>query len=121
MKTMDDNDLEFAEILKQIGVPRSVAMIITYLKDLEEASSRDIEIGGDLRQPEVSIGMRELRRRDWIEEREFKTEGKGRPSKIYSLKVTIDEIIRQFEEEKQQEAANDKDLLRRLRDIQTEK
>ena len=37
---------------------------------------------------------------DWIDEREEKTLGKGRPYKVYSLKVNFKEIINQLETER---------------------
>jgi len=49
--------------------------------------------------------MRTLRDNNWIEEKEIKREGKGRPMKVYSLKASIDEIIKHFEEEKMHESA----------------
>jgi predicted transcriptional regulator len=53
-----------------------------------------------LGQPEVSIVMRQLRKHDWITEREEKNPGKGRPYKIYSLKVGFNNIIEHLEEQK---------------------
>ena len=78
---MDEKDLEFVEALRSINVPRNVATLITYLANANEATSREIEMGTRMRQPEVSIGMRALRENNWIEERDVRTEGKGRPMK----------------------------------------
>jgi predicted transcriptional regulator len=44
VKVLDDKDLEFAETLRSLGVQRNVAILITYLANVEEASSRDIEM-----------------------------------------------------------------------------
>lgn len=57
----DDKDMEFIEGLQSLGVNRNVAKLITYLKDVENGSSRDIEMATGMRQPEVSIAMRTLR------------------------------------------------------------
>ena len=57
----DEKDLEFVNGLQGLGVNRNVANLITYLKDVEEGSSRDIEIATGMRQPEVSIAMRTMR------------------------------------------------------------
>ncbi|MCZ7399783.1 MAG: hypothetical protein O8C62_08950 [Candidatus Methanoperedens sp.] len=46
---------------------------------------------------------KELKERGWINEREEKKPGKGRPHKIYSLKVMFNNIIAQLE--KQQKKA----------------
>jgi predicted transcriptional regulator len=54
---LDDKEKELIEGLEAVGVRRNVATIIIYLKDLDEAASRDIEKGSGLRQPEVCIAM----------------------------------------------------------------
>jgi predicted transcriptional regulator len=47
-----------------------------------------------LRQPEVSIAIRYLLKNNWIEvSEENKSKGKGRPIKLYSLMVPINQII----------------------------
>ena len=117
VKILDDKDMEFVETLRSLGVPRNVATLITFLANVDEASSREIEMGSDLRQPEVSIAMRTLRDNQWIEEREIKREGKGRPMKVYSLRAGIDEIIRHFEEEKLHESAQAMESIQRLKQL----
>ena len=114
---MDEKDLEFVEALRSINVPRNVATMITYLANTNEVTSREIEMGTDLRQPEVSIGMRTLRENNWIEERDIKVGGKGRPMRIYKLGVPIEEIIKHYEEEKNSEAAKTMQAIQKLKDI----
>jgi predicted transcriptional regulator len=113
----DENDLEFVQGLQDLGINRNVAHLITYLKSVGEASSRDIEKSTGLRQPEVSIAMRKLRERDWLTEREIKHEGKGRPMKIYSLHSTIDEIIGYYEAERTHESNQTKMAIQRLKEL----
>ena len=96
VKVLDDADREFVEVLRELGIPRNVASMITYLANVEEATSREIEIGSNLRQPEVSIAMRTLRNNNWVEEREVKTKEKGRPMNVYKLGVPIDKIIQHY-------------------------
>jgi len=117
VKILDDKDMEFVETLRSLNVPRNVATLITFLANVDEASSREIEMGSDLRQPEVSIAMRTLRDNNWIEEKEIKREGKGRPMKVYSLKAKIDEIISHFEEEKLHESAQAMESIQRLKQL----
>ena len=50
---------------------RNVAKLMTYLKDVKEGSSRDIEMATDMRQPEVSIAMQTMRAMDWVAEHEI--------------------------------------------------
>ena len=117
VKILDDKDMEFVETLRSLGVPRNVATLITFLANVEEASSREIEMGSDLRQPEVSIAMSTLRENNWIEEKEIKREGKGRPMKVYALHATIDDIIKHFEEEKLHESAQAMESIQRLKQL----
>ena len=117
VKVLDDKDREFVEVLRDLGIPRNVASMITYLANVDEATSREIEIGSNLRQPEVSIAMRTLRNNDWVEEREIKKDGKGRPMKIYRLTISLEEIIRHFEEEKKRESTRVMENIDRLKDL----
>jgi predicted transcriptional regulator len=114
---LDENDLEFVGALLGINVPRNVASVITYLSNVDEATSREIERGTNLRQPEVSIAMRTLRNINWIEERDVKVDGKGRSMKVYKLSVPIGEIIKHYEEQKNSEAARSMQAIQRLKDI----
>ncbi len=88
----------------KIGLKRNVAKVLTYLAGVEEATSREIEMGSDLRQPEVSIAMREIRKLDWISERDEKNPGKGRPYRIYKLNKSLPDIIQYLEGEKAKES-----------------
>ena len=68
VKVLDEKDLEFIEGLQNLGVNQNVAKLITYLKDVDEGSSRDIEMATGMRQPEVSVAMGTLRTMKWISE-----------------------------------------------------
>ena len=109
--------MDFVEALKSLRVSKSVAALITYLANTSEATSREIEMGTGLRQPEVSKGMRTLHENSWVAESEIKAEGKGRPKKVYSLSVSLDEIIKHYEEEKSRESAQAMEAIQRLREI----
>ena len=114
---LDEKDHDTIEALRTVGVKRNVAIIIVYLKDMDEATSRDIEKGSGLRQPEVSIAMRVLRERGWIAERDVKGSGKGRPTRLYRLIMSIDEIIGHYEEEKRSESSRAMQSIQRLKEI----
>ena len=74
----DEKDLEFVQALESLGMKRTVACIITFLKDLKERSSRDIETATFLNQPEVSLAMRTLREKGWLKEYDIKGNKRGR-------------------------------------------
>jgi predicted transcriptional regulator len=109
-------DEELAELLIGIGIKRNVSKVLVYLANTQEATSRDIERGTDLRQPEVSIAMRYLKECNWIETRESKSESKGRPVKIYTLARPITEIMDTIEKEKKKEARHQLDLIQKMRE-----
>ena len=117
IKVADEKDLEFVQGLESLGMNRNVAGLITYLKEVKEGSSRDIETATGLRQPEVSIAMRTMRQNNWIEERDVKVGGKGRPMKIYKLGVPIEKIIKHYEDVKNNESAQAMQAIQKLKDI----
>ena len=96
---------------------RTVACVITFLKDMKERSAQEIETATGLSQPEVSIAMQMLRERNWLTEHEIKGNGKGRPLKIYALRATIDEIINYYEAEKSRELARTSEAIQRLKEL----
>ena len=116
---LDEKDQEFIDALRSLNVPRNVAGLITYLANTNDVTSRQIEMGTNLRQPEVSIAMRTLRQNNWVNERDVKAEGKGRPMKVYKLRVTIQEIIQHYEAEKNNEAAETRRAIQRLKELKS--
>jgi len=119
VRRLDETDLQFADVLTSLGVKKNVATLLAYLKNVDEAVSRDIEISTGLRQPEVSIAMCALRQKGWISERDVKGAGKGRPNTIYSLSTHIADIIRHYEELKQRDAEKIKESIERLKALVT--
>ncbi len=111
---------EFANLLIRIGEKRNVAKVLVYLANTPEATSRDIERGTDLRQPEVSIAMAAMMEKKWVESRESKAENKGRPVKIYKMAVPVSEIMDTIEKEKRTEANNQLKMIQKLRDYISE-
>jgi len=117
VRVLDRADEEFADTLIELGLKRNVAKVLTYLKNVDEVTSRELEMGSDLRQPEVSIAMRELKELGWISEREEKKPGKGRPFKIYRLNVDIKSIIKHLEDEKKKESEAMMENIKRLKEL----
>jgi predicted transcriptional regulator len=115
IRQLDEKDEEIADALISLGLSRTVARILSQLQGSNEATSMELERGTGLRQPEVSVAMRELKGRDWINEREEKKPGKGRPYKVYSLKVGFDEIIDQLERQQRKAVDEMRSRIERLR------
>jgi predicted transcriptional regulator len=99
VRQLDEKDEEIAELLISLGMSRNEARTLTYLRNVDEATSNELEKGTGLHQPEVSVAAKNLKERDWIKEREEKKPKMGRPYKIYSLKIDFNEIVAQLEEQ----------------------
>lgn len=96
---VDMKDQKTAETLISLGLNKNTIMVLTYLQNTTDATSDELVRGAGLRQPEVSIIMKYLKEHDWINEREQKKAGKGRPIKVYSLKIGVQDIIEQLEKQ----------------------
>jgi predicted transcriptional regulator len=103
----------------KVGLKRNVARVLTYLAGVAEATSREMETGSDLRQPEVSIAIREIRKLDWIRERDEKNPGKGRPYRIYRLNRSLSEIIEYLEGEKAKESERTMRQIEKLKSLKS--
>ena len=103
--------------LVSLGMNKNVALALTYLQNMNAATSTDLERGANLRQPEVSIAMKQLKEQDWITEREEKKIGKGRPTKVYSLKVGFNNIVNQLEKQQKKALDEAKANVERLKEL----
>ena len=117
MKQLDEKDEEIADILMSLGMSRPTAMVLGYLQNMNSATTMDLDRGANLRQPEVSIAMKQLMERDWINERENKKPGKGRPYKVYSLKVGFNDIITQLEKQQRKAVDEIQTNIKRLKEL----
>jgi predicted transcriptional regulator len=62
--------------------------------------------------------IKRLKKRDWINEsEEKKTEGKGRPYKIYSLKIRFNDIITQLENQQNKAVDEAQAKIERLKEL----
>ncbi len=117
IRQLDEKDEEIADALISLGMSRNVARILSYLQNKNEVTSVELERETGLRQPEVSVAMRELEERDWINEREEKKPGKGRPYKIYSLKIGFNKIITELEKQQKKAVDEIQINIKRLKEL----
>lgn len=117
IKQFDDKDEKIADALISLGMNKNVAIALTCLQNMSAVTSIDLERSVNLYQPEVSIAMRQLKEQDWITEREEKKIGKGRPTKVYSLKVRFNEIITQLEEQEKKSIDETRENIERLKEL----
>ncbi|WP_210409274.1 transcriptional regulator [Methanococcoides sp. NM1] len=96
---VDDEDSEMVLLLQKLNVSKPVAKTLVCLLTAEKITSREVEMMSRLRQPEVSIAMTYLQKNNWVEVEEVKKkQGKGRPIKVYTLTVPMDDIIDTIEQ-----------------------
>lgn len=117
IKQLDEKDKEITDALISLGMNRNVAMTLAYMQNANSATSLELKRSVRLRQPEVSIAMRQLKERDWINEREEKKPGKGRPYKIYSLKVGFADIIARLESQQRKTVEETQVKIDRLKEM----
>lgn len=122
MKTLkinqfDEKDEEIAKALIFLGMSRNAAMTLAYMQNTNSATSIELERSARLRQPEVSVTMKQLKERDWINEREEKKPGKGRPYKMYSLKVGFKDIIAQLEKQQRRAVDETQEKIEKLKEL----
>ena len=111
----NSQDEKIIKVFTELGMPKNLAKTLMYISQTEECRSAEIEHGADLRQPEVSVAMQQLRKRGWISRRDLKKKGKGRPVHIYKLRSSIDKIVSTFEKEKTKEIDHIKNDLSQLK------
>lgn len=88
-----DRDEEIATLFFEIGIGKNSSKVLALLIRELDFSSRDMERICDLRQPEVSIALKDLITRGWVKIVKHVIENKGRPVSIYHLGKTLDEIL----------------------------
>ena len=92
MFQLDENEEKLAGLLQRFDYFHTDARILTYMLKKKKATSKRIERDLDLRQPEVSMGIKRLRVQKIIGKIEISTPGKGRPTHEYHLKMKPDEV-----------------------------
>jgi predicted transcriptional regulator len=117
MLVLDEKDEKAVEIFKELGMPKNLAKTLLYINQVDEFRSADVEQAADMRQPEVCIAIKELRRRGWVTKRDLKKEGKGRPIHIYTSTQKLSEILSDFEQKKLEEVQTIKNDITELKNL----
>lgn len=112
VEELTESDERIINLLTEAGLNRNIARVVVFLSKVGEAVSRDIERAANLRQPEVSLAMKELKEWGWVKERELKKKGKGRPLKSYKMTKELREIVVELVQKKREEITKiEKDLV----------
>ncbi len=114
---LDETDDKAVQIFRDLGMPKNLAKTLLYINQVYECQSGDVEQAADLRQPEVCIAIKELRRRGWVKKRDLNKKGKGRPVHIYKNTMSLSKIIKTFEQEKLKELETIKNDISELKNL----
>lgn len=117
VKILDENDLVFVSDLRNLGIQKNVAMTLVYLLNVKEASSREIEIGTGLRQPEISLAISFMTDNSWIDSRMIRMNKKGRPLRVYSFCVPMGTIYAFYELKAHQDYEESVVKINQLKDL----
>lgn len=115
--TLDKEDNKAVQLFVKLGMPKNLAKTLLYISQCDECKCAEIEQAIDMRQPEVSVAMQELYRKGWVQTRDLKQKGKGRPVRIYKPTIHLSEILKTFEQEKLKEVENLKNDISVLKNI----
>jgi len=119
---LNEKDEKAIQLLVELGVPRNVARTLLYISGAVECHSAEIEHGAELRQPEVSIAIKKMKERGWVEEHHVKRKkGKGRPIHIYKLSKPLTEIVEEIKRDKMKEMKEIEKNISKLEKILSEK
>lgn len=114
---LNKSDEEVVDLLIDMGLSRKTAKTLTYLSQVGETQSRIIEKYTELRQPEVSTAIKELKSRGWVKKRDIKKEGKGRPIHAYSLTIPLNNAIKSIVTSKKTEIERIEANIKRLKEL----
>jgi predicted transcriptional regulator len=110
-----DKEEECIRLLAGTGMHTNAARVLVFFSMLKKATCHEIECGTGLRQPEVSVVLKYLANRGWIECRRNLPEKKGRPKKVWILALPFVRILDAIEKEKLHEMEISQETFRRIR------
>ena len=111
---LSDKEEELVDILTMIGIKKTVAKVLVFLVNTANATSRMIEVGADLRQPEVSIALKYMAGRGWVTFSEIPS-GLGRPYKLFTLAMPVGQIMASIEKSTSDEMERQLGIVRKMR------
>ena len=107
------------ELLKKLGFKTNESKILYILLNGKEYTLRELEIISELRQPEVSIAIKQLNIRGYLSCKEVETSMRGRPYKLISLAESPIIILLWIEADIRNECAEKLAISEKLRNLTT--
>ena len=90
---MNREKLRLSELLSTIGIGDNVTQVLMFMNENEWVDSPTLQSCCGLRQPEVSVAVKNLTDRGCIEIRPERLGTRGRPRHLYRLKGSLTEAI----------------------------
>lgn len=84
------------EMLENIGVSTNVAYVLVSLHEGGDLSSKELQLACGLRQPEISVAMKQLLDEEMVRCEAQNEGGRGRPCHRYSLNGGLFTVINPF-------------------------
>ena len=82
--------------LIELGIQTHTASVLTCLHFHGASTSRELQTQCDLRQPDVSIAINELREMNLIIHSAINQSNRGRPAHMYRLRHTLEQSLQPF-------------------------
>lgn len=112
----DENEKEIVNLLINLGLSKNVSKTLVFLFRVKETIPVSIERNMDIRQPEVSVALKKLEEKGWVEKRNIKRGTRGRPMSSYKLSLSPEKIMDSIEEKKEDEINKTKENIEKLRE-----
>lgn len=103
------------DALLLLGARRVESALLAALHEHGALGTQEIVALTGLRQPEVSVGMQELRHRGWVEASDIPREGKGRPMHRYTLAADLNSVRKFYEARGMKSIEQTQDAVETLR------
>ena len=116
--TTEVTEREIINLLMEMGLSRKTATTLTYLSQVDETISKEIEEKTSLSQPEVSTAIKDLAEKGWIATRKLEQkESKGRPVCSYKMTIPFSDAVNIVIENKKNQMEQLDAWIKRLKDL----
>ena len=115
--TLNGSELLLWEKLVQLGANENTASVLICLYHHGAASSKDLQCHCNIRQPDVSLAISELRDMNLVHFSSRSESSRGRPAHIYRLRMSLEQSIKPFvnrAKKRANEILNDVESIREL-------
>lgn len=115
--TLNKSELLLWEKLVQLGANENTASVLICLHHHGAASSKDLQCHCNIRQPDVSMAISELREMNLVHFSSRSESSRGRPAHVYRLRMTLEQSIQPFvnrAKKRANEILNDVEAIRTL-------